>query len=109
MLGLLRGESVSRSGAFYRVSHLRLAPAHDPALSPTSTVSGSSDAGLAAARALGATAIEYPRPAHEYATHADETIARGIRIGIIARESSTAAWEVARQRFPEDRKGRIKH
>ena len=109
MLGLLRGESVTWNGDFYRVNNLRLAPPLDSALFPTVTLSGSSDAGSAAARALGATAIEYPRPAHEYATSADETIARGIRIGIIARSSSEAAWDVARQRFPEDRKGRIKH
>jgi alkanesulfonate monooxygenase len=33
----------------------------------------------------------------------------GIRVGIIAREEEDAAWEVAHQRFPADRKGQLLH
>jgi alkanesulfonate monooxygenase len=32
-----------------------------------------------------------------------------IRVGIIARETAREAWRVARERFPEDRKGQITH
>ena len=35
--------------------------------------------------------------------------ARGIRIGIIAREDEDEAWRIARTRFPEDRKGQLTH
>ena len=32
-----------------------------------------------------------------------------MRVGIIARSRADQAWSVARERFPEDRKGRITH
>ncbi|HXJ41828.1 MAG TPA: LLM class flavin-dependent oxidoreductase, partial [Bryobacteraceae bacterium] len=63
---LLAGESaVSRDGEFYKVDKLRLTPPLDRDLFPGIFVSGSSDAGLASARAIGATAIKYPKPAGE--------------------------------------------
>ena len=36
-------------------------------------------------------------------------MAAGIRVGIVAREAGEEAWKVARQRFPEDRKGQLAH
>ena len=42
-------------------------------------------------------------------THSTALIASGIRVGIIARETGEEAWRVARERFPEDRKGQITH
>lgn len=69
-------------------------------------ISGSSDAGLSAARTLGATAIKYPKPAGQE-PGADHGIDCGIRVGVIARPESSDAWAVARSRFPEDRKGQI--
>jgi len=33
----------------------------------------------------------------------------GIRIGIITRDDEDEAWRIAYQRFPEDRKGRVRH
>jgi alkanesulfonate monooxygenase len=105
---LLEGEAVSLEGGFYRVDKLKLTPALPPELRPGIFVSGSSDAGLAAARAIGATAIKYPKPAaEEGAVQTDG--ACGIRVGIIAREREAEAWDVAHARFPEDRKGQLTH
>jgi len=106
---LLRGETVSQAGEFYSVENLKLAPACPAQLLPGVFMSGSSDAGLAAARELGATAIEYPKPVQEYAAPASAELESGIRIGIISREQSDSAWEAARARFPEDRKGQLTH
>jgi alkanesulfonate monooxygenase len=103
---------LSYRGEFYTVDKLRLAPSLPPHLFPPIFISGSSAAGCAAARALGAVAIEYPKPANDYIGRpADETagIERGIRIGVIARDTEGEAWRTARQRFPEDRKGQITH
>lgn len=103
---LLAGETVTFAGAYYRVDRLKLVPALPPELVPGIFVSGSSEAGLAAARELGATAVKYPK-------HADEEavpglgIPFGIRVGIIASEDDAEAWTVARQRFPEDRRGQL--
>jgi alkanesulfonate monooxygenase len=106
---LLAAESpVSFEGEFYRVDRLKLAPPLAPDLLPALLMSGSSEAGLSAARALAATAIRYPKPASD----GDEpglagVAAHGIRVGIIAREEEGEAWEIARARFPEERKGQI--
>jgi len=81
-----------------------------PDLLPGVFVSGSSDAGLAAARDLGALAVRYPKPVAEYeAAPPPDAAALGIRIGIIAREEAGDAWTVARARFPEDRRGQLMH
>lgn len=103
---LLGGAAVRFDGSFYQVDKLKLSPAVDPQLMPGIFISGSSDAGLAAARALGATAIKYPKPASEE-PGADPGIDCGIRVGIIARPESSEAWEIAHSRFPEDRKGQL--
>src|SRR5881296_696572 len=64
---LLEGASaVTCRGEFYAVDKLRLTPPLEADLFPGIFVSGSSDAGLAAAKAIGATAIRYPKPAKEY-------------------------------------------
>lgn len=108
---LLKGESgVSFEGDFYRTENLRLSPALPRELMPGVLLSGSSDAGLAASRVLGATAVQYPQPPSEYKHRVDDgDIDYGIRVGIIARSDSTEAWEIAEVRFPEDRKGQIAH
>jgi alkanesulfonate monooxygenase len=95
-------------GEFYRVRNLRLTPPLPAGLRPGVFVSGSSEAGLAAARALGATAIQYPRPPEEYGP-GEETGDSGIRVGIIARETGEGAWAEAHRRFPPDRRGEIAH
>jgi alkanesulfonate monooxygenase len=102
-------EPVSYEGQYYRVANLRLTPPIAPGLMPGVYVSGSSDAGLEAARQLGATAVQYPKPPSEYQPANEGTGSRGVRIGIIARADDDDAWRVARSRFPEDRKGQITH
>ena len=99
-------------GRYYQVRNLTLRPAVPPALIPSFFVSGSSPAGLAAARALGATAVKYPQPAHEERSDSPRSEGAsqlGIRMGIVARETDEEAWQVAHDRFPGDRKGQLTH
>lgn len=105
---LLAGpQPVSFQGRYYSVSNLKLVPALRAELQPVVLMSGSSEAGARAARALGATAIEYPKPPGECA--AGGTGPRGVRIGIVARDSDDEAWAAAHARYPEDRKGQLAH
>jgi alkanesulfonate monooxygenase len=130
---LLAGDGpVSLEGEFYRVDRLRLTPPLPAALQPEVFVSGSSEAGRRAARALGAVAVSYPGPAGggganggsangasgNGAGHPGEPapdgdgepgLRRGIRVGIIARRRDHEAWEVAHARFPADRRGQLTH
>ncbi|HSH74268.1 MAG TPA: LLM class flavin-dependent oxidoreductase [Longimicrobiales bacterium] len=104
------GGPVSFVGDFYRVSNLKMTPPLDPDLQPGITLSGSSEAGLAAARRLGAVAVQYPRPVCEYEQEqVPDDLDIGIRIGIVAREDGDEAWSIARERFPEDRSGQLAH
>jgi alkanesulfonate monooxygenase len=106
---LLSGGRVSFSGAYYTVTQLSLAPALPPALFPNIFVSGSSEAGVDAARAIGATAVKFPKPPLEEVSLAMNGAGIGIRVGIVARDDDLEAWKVARSRFPEDRKGQVTH
>src|SRR5262245_35820474 len=106
---LLQGEQVSFSGEYYEVDRLSLSPALPAELFPGIFVSGSSDAGIAAARAIGATAVKYPKPPQEEVSTAADGAGIGIRVGVIARDDDAHAWHVARNRFPEDRKGQVTH
>jgi alkanesulfonate monooxygenase len=103
------GSPLSFEGEFYRTDKLKLAPPLRDGLMPGVFLSGSSEAGMAAVRALGATGIQYPRPAAEYDSYLPEDVEHGMRIGIIARESSDEAWREANARFPEDRRGQLTH
>jgi alkanesulfonate monooxygenase len=84
---LENGGPVTLRGEFYQVDKLKLTPPLRSGLLPGVFISGSSDAGLAAARAIGATAIKYPKPADEEARPSQGS-ACGIRVGIIARETA---------------------
>ena len=101
---------VTLEGSFYAARNLKMVPPLDPELLPEVFVSGSSPAGMAAAQALGATAVKYPGPPSE-----DPGVLGaagpppGIRVGIIARDDGAEAWRLARERFPEDRKGQLTH
>ncbi len=108
---LLSDPSVqSFSGEFYTIDKLRMTPPLPAELFPGIFMSGSSDAGLAAARKVGATAIKYPKPVKEYESEPLETeIDSGVRVGVIARDDEDEAWSAARERFPEDRKGQLTH
>ncbi len=110
MMGLLRGEApVTVDGSYYRVTNLRLTPALDTELLPEVLMSGSSPAGLAAARSVGALPVKYPGPPGEEQALVDDGSSFGVRVGIIARDDPAEAWAVAHQRFPEDRQGKVMH
>jgi len=101
---------VSYQGKYYSVRNLRLAPALPPEMFPDILMSGSSEAGIATARSIGATIVQYPKPAGEYLSETCTGCAKtGIRVGIVARENNELAWREAHQRFPDDRKGQLAH
>jgi len=105
---LLQGKTVSFHGEFYTVEALSLKPALPPELYPLILSSGSSDAGLAAAREIQATAVQYPAPPGEFKAP-DGDGQYGLRVGIVARNDAETAWEIALARFPEDRRGALTH
>ncbi len=110
VLGLLWGEApVSIKGAYYEVTNLRLTPPVPEELMPQVLISGSSPAGLAAAEAIGAVPVKYPKPAGEEEPPAAPGTESGVRVGIVAREDSKEAWRIAHERFPKDRAGQIAH
>ena len=103
-------DPVSFEGRYYTVTNLKLTPPLPPELLPGVLISGSSEAGVQAARQLKAVAVEYPKPPADYASALPTNGAScGIRIGVIARPDDDEAWSVARARFPEDRKGQLTH
>ncbi len=105
---LLRSAApVSYQGEFYVVDKLRMTPPLAADLFPGVFVSGSSEAGLAAAQSLGAVAVKYPQPAEQEPI--TEGFECGVRVGIIAREQNDEAWQVANSRFPGDRQGQLTH
>jgi alkanesulfonate monooxygenase len=95
-------------GRYYNVESLQLPQwlllkAH---CIPMLTISGSSAAGLAMARKLGARAIQYLKPHTEYdAVGFSPDLQYGARVGIISRETSEEAWNIARKRYPADPEG----
>lgn len=106
--GLVEGTgAVTLDGRFYKVHNLRLTPPIPGECVPGITISGSSPAGLATARAIGAIAVKYPQPS-ELEAPQDGTES-GMRIGIITRADREEAWRAAYERFPEDRAGQIAH
>jgi alkanesulfonate monooxygenase len=100
---------VSYHGEFYCVDNLNLTPRLPQDLFPGIFLSGSSEAGVTAARELAATTIEYPKPPGEYTKRADCGQKSGIRVGLITRETEDEAWQVAYEQFPYDRKGELAH
>jgi alkanesulfonate monooxygenase len=107
--GILAGGPFSRAGDRYRVKNVTMNPPLPESLFPGVFVSGSSPAGAAAARALDAVAVKYPKPPSEENGHLPADGHFGMRIGVIARETDAEAWAVALTRFPEDRAGQITH
>jgi len=103
-------ESISFQGKFYRVDKLKMTPPLPKAFFPGVLISGSSDAGLFAARFLEAVPILYAKPAKDCASTAVNTGGHfGIRIGIMARTTEAEAWKEAHKRFPEEKKGKMVH
>jgi alkanesulfonate monooxygenase len=100
----------SLQGTYYTVEGLKLSPPVPPELLPGFFVSGSSEAGARAASELDAVAVCYPQPASQYGRRpVNSSRKRGVRVGIIARDSSVDAWCEAEERFPPDRRGEIAH
>ena len=98
---------LSFTGTYFTVKNLTIKPRIPSELVPEVFVSGTSAAGIAAARAIGATSVSYPgTPSGE---KIDRGAPAGIRIGIIAREESGEAWRIAHERYPVDRKGQLAH
>ncbi|MDH3989232.1 MAG: LLM class flavin-dependent oxidoreductase [Gammaproteobacteria bacterium] len=108
---LLESEDpVTFEGKYYSVENLSLKPPMPDALFPGITISGSSESGLKAAADIGAIAIRYPQePEKEKGIPPQAKTPVGVRIGIIARETKQEAWDIALERFPEDRKGQLTH
>lgn len=97
---------VTFTGTYYAVKNLAIKPRILPELVPEVFVSGTSAAGVKAAREIGATSISYPGTPSETAC---KDVPSGIRIGIIARDDPGKAWQIAHERFPVDRKGQVTH
>ena len=93
-------------GQFYKINGLTLNPPLAPELYPSILVSGSSDAGLAAAAEIGAIPVKYPEPP-DTGSNRRESEPCGARIGIVSRLREEDAWKVAHDRFPADRKGQL--
>jgi alkanesulfonate monooxygenase len=92
----------SFSGDYYKVSWLHLMQKSAADILPDFMMSGSSGAGRAVAAKLGACAVEYALPSHEYQRQTlDSGLDHGIRLGLVVRESSEEAWSSAKRRFPE--------
>ncbi len=104
----VEGRGFSLKGKYYVSDNLRLSQQMKPELMPKLLVSGSSEAGQATAKSLGATAISYPLPTKAYE---EENVvqASGLRVGLIARDDDSLAWRHAEERFPPDRRGEIAH
>jgi len=101
---------VSFEGKYYRIRNLKISPPLPSSLQPGILISGSSEAGMAAAHAIGATAVKYPLPPGEERGVGENTaVPCGVRIGIVARRSAEEAWQVAQERFPESREGQLTH
>ena len=111
MRKLLEGPNpVSFEGKYYRVDNLKMTPPVPAHLFPGILSSGSSDAGMETARNIEATPVKYPKPPCEEENYREiHPSGVGIRVGIIARESSNEAWKIARERFPEERQGQLMH
>ena len=101
-------DRISYDGKYYSVANLAMTPPVPAEIRPEFFVSGSSDVGLAAAKDIGATAIQYPLPPAEY-NGPPQDMPSGIRLGVIARADADEAWKVAHERFSEDRQGEIAH
>jgi len=98
---------VTFEGEFYRITNITFTPRLPRDLFPGILVSGSSEAGMAAAREMGAIAVKYPEPPAQCASTVAPDTPCGVRIGIVARKNPDQAWSVAYERFPEDRKGQL--
>lgn len=100
----------THDGKYYKKYNIKLMPSVPDELVPVELISGTSDAGIATAEILGATKVKYAKSLSEYEGEtSSEVYNLGVRFGIIARETSQEAWDVANKRFPDDPKGKMAH
>ncbi|UCF69024.1 MAG: LLM class flavin-dependent oxidoreductase [Acidobacteriota bacterium] len=105
-----RSRPTTFKGEFYTLRNAVVHPLLPSELMPIVLMSGSSEAGMAAARRLGAVAVRYPKPVDFYEQQPlEQDIQFGVRLGIIARDDEQDAWELAHERFPVDRQGQMVH
>lgn len=105
---LLGGDIVTFEGTYYHVHNLRLAPTLPDELLPRILMSGSSPAGRNAAMSVNAIGVEYPKPPGEVSNEdVPSGYTRGIRIGIISRQTDAEARRIAAERFPPNRRGKL--
>lgn len=109
--GLLTNKGLfSHEGEFYKVENIKMMPSIPEKMIPNELISGTSEAGIATAEKLGATKVKYAKPLSEYEGEEPTTeFNLGVRFGIITRETSEEAWEVANNRFPDDTIGKMAH
>jgi alkanesulfonate monooxygenase len=101
---------VNFTGQFYRLRAASLPTRPEPGSLPRIFLSGSSDDAQDAAQRLGTPRLIYPLPPAEYPSPAQLPLKDGgVRLGIIARETSSEAWKVALSRFPADAMGESVH
>ena len=100
---------VSFAGEFYRTDRMKLAAPPPAELRPRLFVSGSSSASFDFAHLVGAISLHYPTFAEEDEPEAASDLQSGVRLGIVTRPDGEAAWRVARARFPNDRRGEVRH
>ena len=106
---LLNGRGpLTFDGNFYNMTDLTLRPPLAPEMRPGILISGSTEAGMAAARETGAIAVQYPEPPRLDNSKSTRNSGRyGVRVGIITRPREEDAWVEALARFPESREGRL--
>jgi alkanesulfonate monooxygenase len=92
---------------------LALHPEVPPSRRPAIFLAGSSPAGLRTAARIADVAVTHatdpssPESKQFLTTVVGAGLAAGVRLGIIARPTSEAAWRAAQTRFPPDRQGAI--
>ena len=95
-------------GDSYALHRAMVHPELNPDLLPGIFVSGASDACVEAQRELKAVRLAYPHWVENYSA-SDALAGTGMRVGIIARETSEEAWRIARTRFPLQAHGEQLH
>lgn len=109
-IGMLLESSdpVDLDGAYYQLSSAYVYPPLRPEMFPRFFLGGSSDAARETARTLGITRLQYPRALESYPPGATDLKGTGVRVGIIARDTSAEAWKVAEERFPRSTTGEVR-
>jgi alkanesulfonate monooxygenase len=100
---------ITHLGDFFSLNAATITPPLPAELAPRLFLSGSSEASREVCRAMGAVRLAYPRAIHEYDDDPTALVRSGIRLGIIARDTSEEAWRVAHHRFPSDQVGEQFH